>query len=896
MHVVWKRVSDPPDIAKGLIKCAIAYFLGSLATFIPFISDLYGKNDGKHVVATVAVYFHPSRSAGGMAEATFFAFVALMFSSSVSIGSMMTAVFFSELDMPTLGHLTVLFVWCGGAVFAIAYAKQRLQNSTFSTACSLMSMVIFVMLTKEGAVQLSTFRLDKIMQYSAIVFTGVLCSLVVSLSVWPVEGRKKLRHDMIVTTDSFAEMLTMITQSFLLSSDMDVSHPSFRVAMTKHRASFASLAKNLKEAKWEYYIAGKEDEYHLEEKVVKVMQRIGQHISGLQSSATLQSTVLKQARDRWRREAGENNDWCGEEHDPPTKLASVFVNHLGPPLKSLAYTCKATLRELPYGPPPRYNATINPQLIDSLRQAVTLYSGAREKTLKHLYANHMKDFQDQHFSPSIETEEVAASMDYFSYSLEEFARGLLVYLDALRELETYRIKACFRTWRWARFWEPRARDIKAPPRDEETGPTPVPGVRTRRDEPVARREGESWGYRIWKTFEWFRKDEVKFATKTAMGAVVFAAPAFISVTRPYYVHYRLEWGLLTYMIVVGMTKGATYSAGFYRTLGNAVGAIVAILAWHTFAGHPVGLSLFGVLFSLPCFYLIVYSKNHNTTGRFILLGYNLCALYAYSISRQVDNDDDDDEGGLNPIITTIAGHRLVAVIAGVLWGTFINVYIFPMKARTELRDGISDMWLQMGWVWKSDAVNLTRPQVSSQGFMSSADDQSIDILVHMQKNLLKLRGLLAQAPNEPRLKGPFPTHSYGRLLDITQDMMDAFTALRVAVTKNGLEGGINTIVLETAQERKEVSGAIFLYFYLLASAMRMKIVFPEGFPTAEAARDRLVRKIGKLRAKVKDTEGDALMDENLAPLYAYTLASGKVLDDLERLGAAVIELFGRLDA
>lgn len=36
----------------NILKCSLAYILGSLATFVPLLSNFLGKNDGKHVVAT----------------------------------------------------------------------------------------------------------------------------------------------------------------------------------------------------------------------------------------------------------------------------------------------------------------------------------------------------------------------------------------------------------------------------------------------------------------------------------------------------------------------------------------------------------------------------------------------------------------------------------------------------------------------------------------------------------------------------------------------------------------------------------------------------------------------------------------------------------------------------
>ena len=60
---------------------------------------------------------------------------------------------------------------------------------------------------------------------------------------------------------------------------------------------------------------------------------------------------------------------------------------------------------------------------------------------------------------------------------------------------------------------------------------------------------------------------------------------------------------------------------------------------------------------------IIVAQGKGPMGRFIMLTYNLSALYAYSLSVK-DPDGDDDEGGVTPIITEIALHRVVAVLSG----------------------------------------------------------------------------------------------------------------------------------------------------------------------------------------------------------------------------------------
>jgi hypothetical protein len=46
----YRFATSPTGIS--ILKCSLAYILGSLATFVPLISGLLGRNDGKHMVAT----------------------------------------------------------------------------------------------------------------------------------------------------------------------------------------------------------------------------------------------------------------------------------------------------------------------------------------------------------------------------------------------------------------------------------------------------------------------------------------------------------------------------------------------------------------------------------------------------------------------------------------------------------------------------------------------------------------------------------------------------------------------------------------------------------------------------------------------------------------------------
>lgn len=56
--------------------------------------------------------------------------------------------------------------------------------------------------------------------------------------------------------------------------------------------------------------------------------------------------------------------------------------------------------------------------------------------------------------------------------------------------------------------------------------------------------------------------------------------------------------------------------------------MTAATAYTLFHKTPAVLAVFGFFFSMPCFYYIVAKPQYATTGRFVLLTYNLTCLFS----------------------------------------------------------------------------------------------------------------------------------------------------------------------------------------------------------------------------------------------------------------------------
>ncbi|EDN07114.1 60S ribosomal protein L19 [Histoplasma capsulatum] len=939
------------EAGKGVIKCSIAYLIGTLGTFLPVFAAFLGRQDGKHMVATITVYFHPARTRGSMILATMHAFLAFIYATFISVASMGISLFFEDkLDLLPLGNAIVLLVFCGGGLGFVGWVKLRRADPLANVACSLASLAIITVLTKEGAVQQGDLSLVKIFQVLKMIVMGVIATMTVCFLLFPVSARTQLRKDLVEITSSLGTMLAIITESFLQGSAEYLGQNSFKNASNRNKKAYVAVDKWLQEAKFERYFAGTEREYRLEKKLVRCIQDITQNIGGLQSAASLQFNLLKQSYqpshvspaqegisssyigaglypsifsptahsleeptepnpvldmaycdrpttglDKTLLISSQGNDFVPQS---PADIFEKFIACLGPSMRALAYTVTEILGDIPYSTGPEYEVAINCKFRTSLDRALNLYQSARNDALNMVYPQ--KDFVR---TKSIETEadfeEVAASCGHFSFSLQAFAEQLKEILEVLDELklETDE-RPNGRSWGWLRFWRPTPPDHinkwTAVSRSEaERGETSVSpenssmqSKNTSLQPPDHPSARDKFRYKIWKALRIFRRDETKFSIKVGAGAALYALPSFIPSTRPFYSYWRGEWGLLSYMLVCSMTIGASNTTGYARLLGTNFGAICAFVAWKITSGNVFALAFIGWVMAF-CTSFLILVKSQGPMGRFIMLTYNLTVLYAYSLSQN-DIDDGKDEGGDTPIVLDIAVHRVVAVLTGIIWGILITRVIWPISARRKLKDGLSLLWLRMSVIWKREPLSTMTDGKPAIAYFTPREK------LELQRFLVHLETLHTSARSEFELRGPFPDATYVTLLSRTRRMLDAIQAMNLEIMKNlTASEGEMALLAYTLPQRMQLSARISHLLSVVASSMKLEYPLNDSLPEIEHSRDRLLARLHRFR---QDTTVSRLTtDEDYALLYAYVLVTGQLGDEIMAIIGELSTLFGILD-
>jgi hypothetical protein len=314
-------------------------------------------------------------------------------------------------------------------------------------------------------------------------------------------------------------------------------------------------------------------------------------------------------------------------------------------------------------------------------------------------------------------------------------------------------------------------------------------------------ERERLAYRVWRSLRFFRRDDTKFALKVGVGAAVYALPSFLSATRPFFMLWRGEWGLLSYMLVCSMTIGASNTTGYARFLGTCIGAICALASWYISSANVFALAFLGWLMSVWTFYINVV-KGQGPMGRFIMLTYNLSVLYAYSLTQK-DNEHDDDEGGTNPIMTEIILHRVVSVLSGCIWGIVVTRLIWPISARTKFKEGLSLLWLQMSLIWKRDPLSMMATGNTPRPYLNTREKLLIE------RFFTHLESLQVASRSEFELKSVLPEAAHQNMLWGTRNMLNAMYAMNLEVLKNlTASEGERSLLRYTTSERGQLSARI----------------------------------------------------------------------------------------
>ncbi|KAI8381006.1 Fusaric acid resistance protein-like-domain-containing protein [Radiomyces spectabilis] len=958
---------------KMVLKCSTAFMLSSLFTFAPFLNDLIGgPNISSHVVATVTLFFNPSKSVGDMIEAVAFALSFTAAAMLFSTLSMLHAIYLRSQERYWTSCIVTLGFWLASSTFFVSFIKARYAKPSIASACGIAFMIIFPVIVREGPADRTDFDPSIIQETFKTVILGTTISAAVCFFMWPMTATNKLRIEIDETLTSIRVLLKLLTKTFLLDADLPdfTANKSLENAINAHCSSFTALQTSFQDAKKEFFHLDMWRHSHEYETIIDSLQRLAQHVGGLRSSCGLQFELLNDNKRKHRTMHKVTKVWSVKADDQRRRLEQElrcdqadspthddnpafhpsdnaksplnrssrdyfskmddsekhsalgqFIRTVKPPMKSLAYTCKQTILHLQA----RFSGRTTPTtpsfslLRQNLAMAIALFEESQHHALTRMFRRKMyqnaKGYLPGELHSQLMTQFPADDVYlvyFFVFCLLEFAKELMVLVESVQSVFEPAMKSDKRGfWLWCNAIFTGAGNYGISKADASK---PLNGYVPNNNNtlntlhtPAPTTSWRKFVLQLWSFFSWFRQHNVRYAAKSMLTAIAVSSIAFIPATQPYFISLRMEWTLITVMAGMAPTVGGTNVTAVLRVFATIAGAIMGYIVYSLFPANRWVLFTFTWLFTIPCFWMMLYHK-HGRFGMYALLTYSLVVLHKFN--HRADNTVD---------IFELAWMRCAAVSAGVIIGLIVTTYIWPYEARKELRKGLSDLLLKLSWLYKqlvseyseTDKTNYemlieqvfnvqyagsdpTKEEIGAliaRNKIRTAQFQKVEL--DLQVSLVELHGLLGHAINEPRLKGKFPQKTYEAMLQSSQNILDKFLSMRVVILKDVWAFQVRRdFVLPASKELMEMAGNVLLYFYLLASALQLKTPLPPYMPPAEKAREMLMMKLQELsRAKMTPT---AAKDECYMVYYAYVAIMESIIQELEKLGQHMKDLFGTL--
>ncbi|CRK43856.1 hypothetical protein BN1723_019326, partial [Verticillium longisporum] len=123
---------------------------------------------------------------------------------------------------------------------------------------------------------------------------GVSITALVNILAWRTSARAGLRSTMNTSAESLGDLLAMIARGFLNGTEEELSSGDYTRVDKDFKASYTKMTTNLREAKLEHYILGRETIYKMDREVVRCFEVLAQSIGGLRSAAETQFALLKE--------------------------------------------------------------------------------------------------------------------------------------------------------------------------------------------------------------------------------------------------------------------------------------------------------------------------------------------------------------------------------------------------------------------------------------------------------------------------------------------------------------------------------------------------------------------------------------------------------------------------
>lgn len=184
-----------------------------------------------------------------------------------------------------------------------------------------------------------------------------------------------------------------------------------------------------------------------------------------------------------------------------------------------------------------------------------------------------------------------------------------------------------------------------------------------------------------------RSADSAFAFRVACATISVFIINLLAQTQRFFVHQRLQWGLVMIAISMTPTAGQSIASFALRIAGTVIAAVFSLLVWYIPDGHTPGVIIFLFLYNATAFYIPVQKPHLLVMGLIGIVTTNLIVGYEMEV-KKIGLERAAANGQVYYPIYLLAPYRL-AVVAGGLAVAFIwTVFPFPISEHSVLRKNL----------------------------------------------------------------------------------------------------------------------------------------------------------------------------------------------------------------
>ncbi|ODV92243.1 hypothetical protein CANCADRAFT_84206 [Tortispora caseinolytica NRRL Y-17796] len=365
------------------------------------------------------------------------------------------------------------------------------------------------------------------------------------------------------------------------------------------------------------------------------------------------------------------------------------------------------------------------------------------------------------------------------------------------------------------------------------------------------------GRKLHAFYNSFFSDDVMFAIKLGLAAVLCALPAVFKSTAHFFLANRGSWALIMVGLTASRSTGQTIGGVIIRIIATFVGSLAGMIAWYISAGSSTSSTSVAPLWGFAattfvCSWFLMYFRLHYKAKNpmpnillpisFVLvISLSFAAVRIQSIFPAI------------PAGYTVAWKRFVIVTIGVSIGFLVSIFPHPNTSKSFIRKTLGDVIDSIAKS-HSDLLGFTLSKVQNPAFppLKSLADEFLSTSYMIGT----VREEMLYVPYEPSFDGPWPSKTYNRVVTLASEANSLLSLIYSMIQRFDSSEWLAHCIETSGLRDKTFAGAEFSMLFMMSRALLLNAPIPQVTPAPLVP--RFIELVTTSAAKLQAADGTAL--------------------------------------